>query len=1379
MSSRRLLQIPHSHPAPGAVRPSFSARLARRATLAAVCSLVFFLVRVAPGQPAQAADEYEAILEWNGPIFRAINRPGLDQLTDVPATATAFSSPRGLASRTHVGRKTVYVLDSGNERIQMFEVNATYQYVKSATFTYQAGGVSGASEWDGDEIQLPEWALTPTNWIIPRSELILIDGVTWSWVSDLTGFTSDDEVYTTDYDVASGGPEIVFPAGSLSETTSFRARYLITDNQTGAADAFGIGDLDYGSGFDTSPVLVTIDGSSGGPVSFESLAGLFVISNETTATSDDLFIVDAGDDSDGQDEELFYFTVAQDGGVSYAEAYDDSLETPEAVAVGRITSSTVASAALSNDAGPFDLSGVQVIDDSQVTGHTYSVEVAPVDNVTITDTNTGKVLLDAADFFSIQNPFLGIPGLSLDKNLLPGVSNTLTTVRAEPQRFVFVADTGSDRIKVLSAADGAGFNGDWLPGDQRTVVSQPGSSIGDDATEDFSEQTPATVPNGYTTWTTAFPIAEGALDTLNINGTWTRVEDLSAAGPTDQVYELDWKTGLVLFGDGINGQVPDAGQEIVYTYKTSPDIVRYGFTGTGSGEFQSPSGIAARWNASGGYFDVYVADTGNHRIQKLAFHPEDVDLHLPASIEYITSWNTVSGAGDTLSAPTGLAVVQDGASPSNIWLAVTDVGNDRIVLYRDIAAQVGGSSPPTFETEVGATGISLGGFQLPSAVTMLADGTEIEIYAADQSRGVATKFEKQPTPGIAVNWALASCYPPYTSYEVSFSTEEPPNNGWVDLYFDTIPTFDEGSAQLAIPAGTVNPDSGSLVWSFPDTPGGAPDDDTYYLFAKLRDAEGEAVAADSTSSNETVCLDSSITHTSSATDGLDGDRTLYLQHGGTAALDLTIQYADSVIGAVFAGSFDPDLLEVRSIVAGTPWEGTGFTDVLFTSAFDNTAGTIEVSSSALGTPIGLVGAGPYTIATVNVAAKDGVIDTVTRYRDSSLQLDSGGSRVITVSGTDGVIVQDIDIRFAYLGDIATTLTGAEGTVPQLAPRPDGLIGFEDVIAFTLGWKGQDLRQDPIADIGPTIGNVPNLRSNPDGLWDIEDLLAFTAMYSWAAANGFNQGARLPNSESDPGAIEQANASSSSNAGGTSDWVIDWNRTEPGAQVWFSSALEDATVGEQRDLEIWAGHVPDLHGAHLVWSFDPAWIEVLSAAPGDLLLGSDGAFFHDTAENATFEAVIARLDRTPDRETRNDSGVICNLTVRVIGAKPESEIAPLRFDLRDSKNVILGRNLGDPPSGGDPNHPNGAIWLHPAAPNPAAQITELGFGLRVAAPVRLDVFDAAGRRIRALVDKVSDAGEHRLSFDLRDDRGRPLRAGVYFYRLSSPAEALTNKLVVVR
>lgn len=86
----------------------------------------------------------------------------------------------------------------------------------------------------------------------------------------------------------------------------------------------------------------------------------------------------------------------------------------------------------------------------------------------------------------------------------------------------------------------------------------------------------------------------------------------------------------------------------------------------------------------------------------------------------------------------------------------------------------------------------------------------------------------------------------------------------------------------------------------------------------------------------------------------------------------------------------------------------------------------------------------------------------------------------------------------------------------------------------------------------------------------------------------------------------------------------------------------------------------------------------------------------------------------------------------------------------------------------------------AAPLPAGPSgTTLRWVASRAGMVRVTVLDAAGRRIRTLVDGKRPAGNDEVRWDARDDHGRSSHPGVYFARLETPAGASTRRIVVVR
>jgi len=74
-----------------------------------------------------------------------------------------------------------------------------------------------------------------------------------------------------------------------------------------------------------------------------------------------------------------------------------------------------------------------------------------------------------------------------------------------------------------------------------------------------------------------------------------------------------------------------------------------------------------------------------------------------------------------------------------------------------------------------------------------------------------------------------------------------------------------------------------------------------------------------------------------------------------------------------------------------------------------------------------------------------------------------------------------------------------------------------------------------------------------------------------------------------------------------------------------------------------------------------------------------------------------------------------------------------------------------------------------SPNPINPVGALTFDTSVAGPVEVVIFDVGGRRVRTIVNRTwMPEGRHRFVVDGRDEAGRALSSGVYFYRIRTPA-----------
>ena len=94
-------------------------------------------------------------------------------------------------------------------------------------------------------------------------------------------------------------------------------------------------------------------------------------------------------------------------------------------------------------------------------------------------------------------------------------------------------------------------------------------------------------------------------------------------------------------------------------------------------------------------------------------------------------------------------------------------------------------------------------------------------------------------------------------------------------------------------------------------------------------------------------------------------------------------------------------------------------------------------------------------------------------------------------------------------------------------------------------------------------------------------------------------------------------------------------------------------------------------------------------------------------------------------------------------------------------------------------PKATVLLAPS-PNPLSNSSLLRFALATGGDTRLEIYDAAGRRVASLVHATLEPGNYSVTWDGRADGGDPLGAGLYFARLIAPGvHAHTARLAIVR
>lgn len=83
------------------------------------------------------------------------------------------------------------------------------------------------------------------------------------------------------------------------------------------------------------------------------------------------------------------------------------------------------------------------------------------------------------------------------------------------------------------------------------------------------------------------------------------------------------------------------------------------------------------------------------------------------------------------------------------------------------------------------------------------------------------------------------------------------------------------------------------------------------------------------------------------------------------------------------------------------------------------------------------------------------------------------------------------------------------------------------------------------------------------------------------------------------------------------------------------------------------------------------------------------------------------------------------------------------------------------------------------PNPFNLETRIDYELPLAGRVTLTIFNALGRRVRALVDGEQEAGLYTQGWDGCDDSGQQVASGVYFYQLKAGHFISSKKMLLIK
>ena len=91
-----------------------------------------------------------------------------------------------------------------------------------------------------------------------------------------------------------------------------------------------------------------------------------------------------------------------------------------------------------------------------------------------------------------------------------------------------------------------------------------------------------------------------------------------------------------------------------------------------------------------------------------------------------------------------------------------------------------------------------------------------------------------------------------------------------------------------------------------------------------------------------------------------------------------------------------------------------------------------------------------------------------------------------------------------------------------------------------------------------------------------------------------------------------------------------------------------------------------------------------------------------------------------------------------------------------------------------------FWLAQSSPNPYShgKLT-INYALNNPAQTSLKIFNILGQDVKSLINEFKEAGFYSASWDGRDNNGREVSNGIYYYRLSSGQNSSCKKLIIIR
>jgi hypothetical protein len=112
-----------------------------------------------------------------------------------------------------------------------------------------------------------------------------------------------------------------------------------------------------------------------------------------------------------------------------------------------------------------------------------------------------------------------------------------------------------------------------------------------------------------------------------------------------------------------------------------------------------------------------------------------------------------------------------------------------------------------------------------------------------------------------------------------------------------------------------------------------------------------------------------------------------------------------------------------------------------------------------------------------------------------------------------------------------------------------------------------------------------------------------------------------------------------------------------------------------------------------------------------------------------------------------------------------------FSLHSNGGIIVDND--------DPTIPTIGTRLQGNYPNPFNPETTIRFSVKEATPVTIEIYNTKGQLVKTLINEAKEAGNHSVVWNGKDNSGRSVSSGVYFYKMNAGKYSSTKKMIMMK